>query len=84
MTELARLALVGIVGGIAVFAAAALLLVASVSGKLVGIALAGRILGWAKGEASLIGWLLLREPMPPMRLLACAVIALGVVLLKLA
>lgn len=45
-------------GGITVFAAAALLLVASVSGKLVGIALAGRILGWAKGEASLIGWLL--------------------------
>ena len=34
--------------------------------------------------ALLIGRLLLREPMPPMRLLACAVIALGVVLLKLA
>ena len=34
--------------------------------------------------ALLIGWLLLKEPMPPMRLLACAVIALGVVLLKLA
>ena len=45
-------------GGIAVFAAAALLLVASVSGKLLGIRLAGRMLGWAKGEASLIGWLL--------------------------
>lgn len=34
--------------------------------------------------ALLIGWLLLREAMPPMRLLACAVIALGVALLKLA
>ncbi len=45
-------------GGIAVFAAAALLLLASVSGKLLGIHLAGRVLGWAKGEASLIGWLL--------------------------
>ena len=28
------------------------------SGKLVGIRLAGRILGWQKGEASVIGWLL--------------------------
>jgi Kef-type K+ transport system membrane component KefB len=45
-------------GGIAVFAAAALLLVASVSGKLVGIRIAGSVLGWAKGEASVIGWLL--------------------------
>ena len=45
-------------GGIAVFAAAALLLIASVSGKLLGIRLAGRILGWSKGEASIIGWLL--------------------------
>ncbi len=34
--------------------------------------------------ALLIGWLFLREAMPPLRLLACAVIALGVVLLKLA
>ena len=41
-----------------VFAAAALLLAASVTGKLVGIQLAGRILKWEKGEASLIGWLL--------------------------
>ncbi|TKD50336.1 cation:proton antiporter [Sphingomonas baiyangensis] len=46
------------VGGIAVFAAAGLLLVASVGGKLAGVALAGRILGWAKGEALTIGWLL--------------------------
>ena len=46
------------VGGSTVFAAAALLLVASVAGKLLGIRLAGRILGWAPGEASIIGWLL--------------------------
>lgn len=46
------------VGGVAVFAAAALLLFASVSGKLAGVHLAGRILRWGKGEASLIGWLL--------------------------
>jgi Kef-type K+ transport system membrane component KefB len=45
-------------GGTAVFAAAALLLVASVAGKLGGTHLAGRILGWQKGEARLIGWLL--------------------------
>lgn len=45
-------------GGLAVFAAAALLLAASVAGKLVGVHLAGRILGWEKGEASIIGWLL--------------------------
>ena len=46
------------VGGMIVFAAAALLLVASVAGKLAGIHLAGRILGWQSGEASIIGWLL--------------------------
>lgn len=45
-------------GGLAVFGAAALLLLASVSGKLAGVHLAGRILRWEKGEASLIGWLL--------------------------
>jgi Kef-type K+ transport system membrane component KefB len=45
-------------GGIAVFGAAALLLLASVSGKLIGIQIAGRILKWEKGEASIIGWLL--------------------------
>ena len=45
------------VGGEAVFIAAALLLVASVSGKLIGVHLAGRILKWAPGEASIIGWL---------------------------
>ena len=46
------------VGGLVVFAAAAVLLVASVSGKLVGVHVAGKLLGWEKGEASLIGWLL--------------------------
>ena len=45
-------------GGAAVFLAAAALLVASVAGKLLGVRLAGRILGWAPGEASMIGWLL--------------------------
>ncbi|MDA8129527.1 MAG: cation:proton antiporter [Betaproteobacteria bacterium] len=46
------------VGGEAVFLAAALLLVASVAGKLIGLRIAGRILHWAPGEASVIGWLL--------------------------
>ena len=46
------------VGGVAVFSAAAALLVASVGGKLAGMNLAGRILGWEGGEASLIGSLL--------------------------
>ena len=45
-------------GGEAVFVAAAVLLVASVTGKLIGVHLAGRILKWAPGEASIIGWLL--------------------------
>jgi len=45
-------------GGEAVFFAAGLLLVASVAGKLIGIRIAGRVLGWAPGEASIIGWLL--------------------------
>jgi Kef-type K+ transport system membrane component KefB len=46
------------VGGEAVFFAAALLLAVSVAGKLAGVHLAGRILKWAPGEASIIGWLL--------------------------
>jgi len=46
------------VGGGAVFAAAALFLAASVGGKLAGVHLAGRILSWRKGEASIIGWML--------------------------
>ena len=45
-------------GGEAVFMVAAALLVASVAGKLLGLRLAGRILKWPKGEASIIGWLL--------------------------
>ena len=46
------------VGGAAVGVAAAVLLVASVTGKLIGTHLAGRILKWQPGEGSLIGWLL--------------------------
>ncbi|WP_420472121.1 cation:proton antiporter [Brevundimonas sp. FT23042] len=46
------------VGGLMVFGAAAALLVASVAGKLLGLRIAGRILKWEKGEASIIGWLL--------------------------
>ena len=46
------------VGGAAVFIAAAALLIASVSGKLIGTHIAGKILKWQPGEGSLIGWLL--------------------------
>jgi len=46
------------VGGGAVFLAAAALLAAAVGGKLLGTSIAGRILGWQRGEAGLIGWLL--------------------------
>ena len=46
------------VGGAAVFIAAAVLLAASVSGKLMGVRIAGRVLGWSREEASIIGWLL--------------------------
>ena len=45
-------------GGAAVFIAAGVLLVASVSGKLLGTHVAGKILKWEPGEGSLIGWLL--------------------------
>jgi Kef-type K+ transport system membrane component KefB len=45
-------------GGTAVFTVAGVLLVACVTGKLAGTAIAGRILGWKRGEAALIGWLL--------------------------
>jgi len=45
-------------GGSAVLLAAAVLLLAAVSGKLIGTTIAGRILGWARGEAAIIGWLL--------------------------
>jgi len=46
------------VGGAAVFVAAAWLLAAAVAGKLIGARMAGHLLGWPPGEASLIGWLL--------------------------
>lgn len=46
------------VGGLMVFGVAALLLVASVAGKLLGVHIAARVLKWEKGEASIIGWLL--------------------------
>ncbi len=45
-------------GSQAVFLVAGILLVASVVGKLVGTHVAGRVLKWEPGEASLIGWLL--------------------------
>ena len=45
-------------GGTSVFIVVGVLLFASVVGKLAGVKLAGRILGWPKGEASIIGWLL--------------------------
>ncbi len=46
------------VGGAAVFLAAGVLLVAAVSGKLLGTQLAARLLRWQPGEGALIGWLL--------------------------
>lgn len=45
-------------GGTAVFIAAGVLLVASVAGKLAGVGIAGRLLGWKRGDAWTIGWLL--------------------------
>jgi Kef-type K+ transport system membrane component KefB len=45
-------------GGANVLLVAALLLVASVAGKLAGVGVAGRLLGWRPGESLLIGWLL--------------------------
>jgi Kef-type K+ transport system membrane component KefB len=46
------------VGGGAVFLAAGALLLVSVGGKLIGTRIAGRILGWPRAEATIIGWLL--------------------------
>ena len=46
------------VGGEAVFFAGAVLLAASIAGKLLGVHIAGRVLKWKPGEASIIGWLL--------------------------
>ncbi|MFT4198329.1 MAG: cation:proton antiporter [Pseudoxanthomonas sp.] len=45
-------------GGAAVFVVAGALLLASVAGKLLGLRLAGWLLKWSRGEASMIGWLL--------------------------
>jgi Kef-type K+ transport system membrane component KefB len=45
-------------GGASVFFVGGLLLFASVGGKLAGAHLAGKILKWKDGEASIIGWLL--------------------------
>ena len=45
-------------GGAEVVGVALALLVAAVAGKLLGVGLAARLLGWAKGEARLVGWLL--------------------------
>jgi Kef-type K+ transport system membrane component KefB len=46
------------VGGSAVLLAAGLLLLAALSGKLIGTAIAGRVLGWTRAEGAIIGWLL--------------------------
>lgn len=46
------------IGGAVVFVVAGLLLLASISGKLIGVAIAGRILGWTFRESFIIGWLL--------------------------
>ena len=46
------------VGGASVFIAALVLLLASVGGKLAGVHIAGRMLGWANGDGWIIGWLL--------------------------
>jgi len=46
------------IGGLTVFVVAGLLLIAAVLGKLIGVHIAGRILKWGEGEASIIGWLL--------------------------
>ena len=45
-------------GGSSVFLFAAAMLAASVLGKLIGTGIAGRLLGWQRGESGLIGWLL--------------------------
>lgn len=45
-------------GGYTVLLVAGLFLLASVCGKLAGIQIAGKILKWKAGEASIIGWLL--------------------------
>ncbi len=46
------------IGGETVLIAAGIMLSAQLIGKLVGIQIAGKILKWEPGEASLVGWLL--------------------------
>jgi len=46
------------IGGVEVFLVSGILLIVSVGGKLVGVHVAGKILKWKPGEASIIGWLL--------------------------
>lgn len=46
------------VGGLAVFLGAGFLLAMQIAGKQAGVHLAGRLLKWRPGEASIIGWLL--------------------------
>ena len=46
------------VGGAVVFLAAGFLLVMQIAGKQIGVRIAGRLLKWKPGEASIIGWLL--------------------------
>ncbi len=45
-------------GGPAILIIATALLIAAVGGKLLGLGIAGRILGWPPGQARTIGWLL--------------------------
>jgi Kef-type K+ transport system membrane component KefB len=45
-------------GGAQVFVAAGMFLVAAVGGKLAGVAVAGRLLGWSRDEALAVGFLL--------------------------
>jgi len=46
------------IDGTGVLLAASALLVASISGKWLGVQMAGKLFKWPDGEASLIGWLL--------------------------
>ena len=45
-------------GGSAVLLGALALLAAAVAGKLLGVGLAGKVLGWPRGHALVVGWLL--------------------------
>ena len=46
------------IGGAVVLAVAVLMFLAQLSGKLLGIHIASKILNWSKGESMLVGWLL--------------------------